>query len=118
MKRKKAKAPDFSKPLSFRDEPIEKVKQRAEKLSDLKNIGPESEKALTKAGICSVEIFFRWGWQKVFSKLVESNPKNRHAVFAYALIGAEKNTHWANISEADKSEARSLSQKLKSKREK
>lgn len=109
----KSKKINLLVPQMFRDEPIEVKLKTAAKISDLKNLGPASEKQFKAAGIKSVSQFTKLGWQKTFKKLVKADPKNRHAVFAYALIGALKNIDWHQISEADKKAARDLSKQLK-----
>lgn len=97
----------------FRDEPNEEYFSRAKKISDLKNLGPESEKILNKAGIKTAQQFLKLGWKKCYVKMVQVNPRNRHSVFAYALIGAEKNIEWSRISDKDKEQARALTAELK-----
>ncbi len=107
------KKEDFTRPLSFREESIESVLQRATRISDLKNLGPASESALQSAGINNIDQFIKLGWIEVMKMLVAHNPRNRHSIFAYAIIGAEKNLFWNKISEADKVAARSLMAELK-----
>ena len=105
----------FTKPKMFRDEPASEVIAKAQKISDFKNLGPATEKHFLKAGIKTANQFVKLGWKKTLVKLVESDPKNRHSLFAYALIGALKNQDWNAISEKDKAEARSFSASLKPK---
>lgn len=114
----KRKPSPFAKPLSFRDVPIERVLEVADKLSDLKNLGPESEKALQRAGVKTVKQFIKLGWEEVMVRLVKENPKNRHSMFAYAIIGATQNVYWNKISEEDKLAARNLMAAMKSKSKK
>lgn len=109
----KTRRPDFSKPLSFRDESIESVLQRATRIVDLKNLGPSSELALKAAGIKTLDQFMKLGWVAIMKRLVAHNPRNRHSIFAYAIIGAEKNIFWNQIAEKDKAAARALMQELK-----
>lgn len=104
---------DTRKPSMFSDEPAQEKLKKAQKISDLKNLGPASETAFKKAGIKNVQQFIKLGWQKSFEKLVKSNPKNRHSIFAYALIGALQNIEWNQISETDKLAAKNLAKKLK-----
>lgn len=104
---------DTSKPMMFRDEPIQEKMKTAKKISDLKNLGPSSETAFARAGIKTAQQFIKLGWKKTMARLVKSNPKNRHSIFAYALIGAEKNIMWNKISEIDKAEAREFTKSLK-----
>lgn len=102
------------KPQMFSDEPVEVVLQKATKISDLKNLGPESEKTFLKAGIKSPQQVFKLGWKKVMKKLYDSNPnKNGHSIFAYAVIGAVQGKIWNGISEQDKAEARQFMKSLK-----
>lgn len=69
---------DTSRPRMFGDEPVVERLKKASKISDLMNLGPATEKSLTKAGIKTVDQFVKLGWKKVLVKLVELNPKNRH----------------------------------------
>jgi hypothetical protein len=107
---------DTRRPRMFSDEPIQDVLNKAKKISDLKNLGPSTEAAFAKAGIKSIEQFVRIGWKKSMEKLVKANPKNRHSLFAYALIGALKNQQWNAISDQDKQEARAFCASLKPKK--
>ncbi len=99
----------------FSDEsPTERIK-KAQKISDLKNLGPVSEVEFAKAGIKSVDHFVKMGWKKALIKLTKSNPKNRHSIYAYALIGALENLEWNRISDSQKQEAREFTKSLKPK---
>lgn len=100
-------------PRMFKDEPAENILSKAQRISDLKNLGPASENEFQKAGIKSAHQFIKLGWKKALSKLVKVNSKNRHSIFAYALIGALKNQEWNRISEEDKLEARLFVSSLK-----
>jgi len=104
---------DTRRPRMFSDEPIEQVLTQAKKISDLKNLGPSSEVTFAKAGIKTAQQFIKMGWKKAMILLVKSNPKNRHSLFAYAIIGALKNLEWNGISEEDKKEAREFTASLK-----
>ena len=97
----------------FSEESADTYLANAKKISDLKNLGPASEIQLKNAKITSVKQLVGLGWKGAFKRLVRSNPKNRHAVFAYALIGALSNKQWNQISEQEKVEARQLSASLK-----
>lgn len=104
---------DTRRPRMFSDEPIEVALAKAKTILDLKNLGPASVASFTKAGIKTVPQFVKLGWQKTFEKMVKVNPKNRHTMFAYALIGALQNVDAFHISDADKAAAKALSAKLK-----
>jgi hypothetical protein len=110
---KKAKSINTKIPQMFRDEPAELILKQAKKISDLKNLGPVSEVNFAKAGIKSAQQFAKLGWKKTMLKLVKSDPKNRHSIYAYALIGALKNLEWNRISQEDKDEARKFVASLK-----
>lgn len=97
----------------FRDEPAEQALARAQVISDLKNLGPQTEKYFLKAGIKTAAELRRLGWKKAMIKLVASNPKHRHSLFAYALIGALKNLDWNAIPDEEKKAAREFCASLK-----
>lgn len=100
------KITQFKKPSMFRDELPSAVLEKAKVISDLKNLGPTSEKVFSKAGIKTAQQFIKLGWKKAMIKLVESDPRNRHTMFAYALIGALTNREWNGLSEIEKAEAK------------
>lgn len=97
---------DTSKPRMFSDEPAEQTLAHAKKISDLKNLGPTTEQVFHKAGIKTAQQFIKMGWKKALIQLVKSNPKNRHTIFAYVLIGALTNKEWNRLSDEEKIEAR------------
>lgn len=103
-------------PKMFGDESFETVLQKAKSLRDLKNLGPMTESVMHKAGIKTIKQFVKLGWKKSMIKLVKFSPKTRHAMFAYALIGALKNIDAFNISEEDKIVAKKLCADLKPKK--
>lgn len=107
---------DTRKPRMFSDDSSEIVLEKAIKISDLKNLGPSSEKEFSKAGIKTAKQFIKMGWQKAYEKLVKVNPKNRHTVFAYALIGAINNKPWFKLSEEEKKQAKEFTFFLKKKK--
>lgn len=104
---------DTRKPRMFSDAPVEVVIKSAVRISDMKNLGPASEKAFQKAGIKTVAQFVKLGWKGTMKKLAKSDRRNIHAMFAYAVIGALKNREWNGISEDDKAEARSYMNELR-----
>ena len=104
---------DTRKPRMFSDVPVEVVIKGAVKISDLKNLGPASEKVFHKAGIKTVAQFVKLGWKGAMKKLAKSDSRNIHAMFAYAVIGALKNREWSGISESEKAEARSFMNELR-----
>jgi hypothetical protein len=107
---------DTRRPKMFSDEPAKVALTKAKKISDLKNLGPQAEKHFQKAGIKSVQAFVKMGWEKAFAKLAKADPKLRHTLYAYALIGALKNKNWLELSPQEKADAKALNQKLKPKK--
>lgn len=99
---------DTRTPRMFSDEPVALALQNAERISDLKNLGPTAERQFQKAGIKTAKKFIELGWKKSLLKLIKANPKNRHSIFAYTLIGALENKEWNRISEDAKQEARNF----------
>lgn len=106
---------DTRRPRMFSDEPVENPLETARKISDLKNLGPESEKTFIKAGIKTPQQLIKMGWKKAMTQLCKSNPKANHSIFAYAVIGALQNKFWSRISEEDKLEARRFMKSLREK---
>ncbi len=99
---------DTRTPRMFSEQPVEEVLKSAKKISDLKNLGAITEKEFVKIGITSAQQFIKLGWKKALFKLVQKNPRNRHSMFAYALIGALTNTELSRITDAEKAEARAF----------
>jgi predicted flap endonuclease-1-like 5' DNA nuclease len=112
-KKEKPEKIDTRRPRMFSDEPAQQVLSAATKISDLKNLGPVSEKVFKKAGIKTAQQFIKMGWKKALVMLVKDNPKNAHSLFTYALIGALKNQEFSHISDADKIEAQSFTKELR-----
>lgn len=109
---------DTRRPQMFRDEPAEDRLKKAQRISDLKNLGPTTEKHFAKAGIKGVSHFVKLGWKKTMLLLIKSNPKTAHPLYAYALIGALKNLDWNQIPESDKQASKDFIRDLKSKNKK
>lgn len=103
---------DTRTPRMFSDEPAEDVLKKAKRISDLKNFGPKTEEAFHKAGIKTVPQFLKLGWKRAMEKLAKVDPKNRHSLFAYAIIGAITNKDWNAITEQEKEEARNFVRSL------
>ena len=99
----------------FQDEPADERFRQAKSISELMNLGPTAEKQFAAAGIKSAAQFRQLGWQKTMKKLVACNPKHRHSLYAYAIIGALQNIIWNKIPEMDKAAARAFCAELKSK---
>ncbi|MFS4459717.1 TfoX/Sxy family DNA transformation protein [Bdellovibrio sp. HCB2-146] len=103
---------DTRRPRLFSDEPAEEKLKTAKKISDLKNLGSVTEKQFAKVGITTAAQFIKLGWKKTMVKLVAANPKHRHSIYAYALIGALQNVEFNRISDSEKQEAREFVRSL------
>lgn len=108
---------DTRRPRMFSDEPAEEKLKNVKKISDFKNLGATSEQHFQKAGIKTPQQFIKMGWKKAMEKLVASNPKTRHTIYAYALIGALTNKDAFHITEEEKAEARLFTKSLAPKKE-
>jgi len=97
---------DTRTPRMFSDESPAEVFKKAKRISDLKNLGPKAEETFHKAGIKTVQQFVKLGWKKTMQKLIKVDPKNRHSLYAYAIIGALTNKDWGALTEQEKEEAR------------
>ncbi|MCC2678348.1 MAG: hypothetical protein K0R29_924 [Pseudobdellovibrio sp.] len=112
--KKKSVTVDTRRPRMFSEEKsFAEIEKTVSSIAELKNLGPATEKHFHKAGIKTVAQFKNLGWKKTLAQLVKSNPKHRHSLFAYALIGALKNQEWFRISEEEKLEAREFTATLK-----
>lgn len=103
---------DTRKPRMFSDEPAEQVLQVAKKISDLKNMGEVTERNFHRAGIKTAQQFIKMGWKKAMMKMVALDPKFRHTMYAYTLIGALTNKEWNGLSAEEKIEARDFTKSL------
>ena len=99
---------DTRTPRMFSDEPVQEALAKAVKITDLKNLGEVTAKQFASVGIKTAPQFIKLGWKKTMQKLVEKDPKYRHSIYAYALIGALTNTEFSRISAAEKEEARNF----------
>ena len=99
-----------AKPTMFSDAPNVNILETANRLSDLKNIGPNLEALFHKAGIKSVTQFKKLGWKKSLVIFVKHNPKMCHSMFTYVLIGALTDRY--KITEEERQEAREFTHSL------
>jgi len=106
---------DCRRPRMFSDDDVALDFAKLKNISDLKNLGPSSEKEFHQAGIRTPRQFQKLGWKKALQKLVKVNPKNAHAVYAYALIGALSNKEWFRLSVSEKEGAQAFTRKLRKK---
>ena len=71
-------------------------------LSNLKGLGPKSEKCLNEIGINTREDLERLGAVRSFIKLKNECSIKPSLNFLYAIVGALENEHWANIAKSEK----------------
>lgn len=100
-------------PRMFSEENAKARLAQAQSITDLKNLGPSSEKEFHRAGIKSAQQLLKMGWVKAYIQLVRHNPRNCHSMFAYAIIGAVQNIEWNRISIEEKHQAQKLSAELR-----
>ena len=72
------------------------------KLSDLKGLGPKSEKTLNKIGIYTKADLQKIGAVKAFIKLKKESDFNPSLNYLYAMVGALENKHWTEIAKAER----------------
>ena len=72
------------------------------KLSELKGLGPKSERCLNEIGIHTKEQLEKIGAVKAFIKLKKECSINPGLNFLYAMVGALEDKHWADIVKSDK----------------
>ena len=73
------------------------------RLSDLKGFGPKSEDILGQVGITSVEDFMDSDPYELYKQLKE-NVKGTGLNSIYAIIGAQQDLHWQEVSRTRKTE--------------
>ncbi len=71
-------------------------------LSNLKGIGPKSEKCLIEVGIRTEQQLREVGAIRAFIKLKKECSTAPSLNFLYALVGALENEHWVNIAGNEK----------------
>jgi len=71
-------------------------------LSDLKGLGPKSEKLLNELGICSESELRDYGPIRAFIKLKKECSVTPSLNLLYAMVGALENKHWIEISRTEK----------------
>lgn len=72
------------------------------KLSDLKGLGPKSEKTLNEIGIYTKADLQKIGAVKAFIKLEKECNFNPSLNYLYAMVGALENKHWTEIAKVEK----------------
>ena len=71
-------------------------------LSELKGIGPESEKRLNAIGIFTKQQLQDTGPVAAFIKLTQLASVKPSLNFLYAMVGALEDQHWAGIARTEK----------------
>jgi len=72
------------------------------KLSELKGLGPKSEKCLKEIGISTKEQLEKVGAVKAFIELQKKSNINPSLNFLYAMVGALEGKHWADIAKSER----------------
>ena len=72
------------------------------KLSELKGLGPKSQKCLHEIGIETPEHLKEIGAVRAFIKLRKECSTKPSLNFLYALVGALEGAHWAQIAKKEK----------------
>ncbi len=66
------------------------------KISEMRNLGPASEKMLKKIGITNSDQLINVGPEKAF-RLMEEKGIKPHTSFLYAMIGAATDRSWFDV---------------------
>jgi len=72
------------------------------KISDLKGLGPKSEKYLNAIGIYTREDLEAVGAVPAYLRLIESGQIIPHLSFLYAIVGALQDRSWLDIAKNEK----------------
>ncbi|OMH39153.1 TfoX/Sxy family DNA transformation protein [Motiliproteus sp. MSK22-1] len=73
------------------------------RLRDLKGFGPKSEEILARVDVNSVEEFMAIDPYELYAKL-KKTVKGTGMNSIYAIIGAQENIHWQDVSRTRKTE--------------
>ncbi len=73
------------------------------RISDLKGLGPKSEKCLNEIGIYTSDDLEAMGPIRAFIKLKRECSIKPSLNFLYAMVGALENKHWVDIARDEKS---------------
>lgn len=71
-------------------------------LSQLKGLGPKSEKWLNEIGIFTKADLEKIGVVKTYIKLQKGCSTKPSMNFLYAMVGALENEHWAKIAKSER----------------
>ncbi|GIL21248.1 MAG: hypothetical protein BroJett041_23620 [Candidatus Jettenia caeni] len=109
---------DISRPRMFSESDADFKISKKTKITELKNLGPATEKEFLAVGIKTAHDLKKLGWKKAMIKLIDHNPKNAHLIFAKAIIGGLTNKPWFQIDAQTESEAKEFLNKIRSDRKK
>lgn len=73
------------------------------KLSNLKGLGPKSEKLLNEIGIYTRDDLNKTGAIQAYIKLANESQIKPSLNFLYAMVGALEDKHWTDIAKSEKS---------------
>ncbi len=71
-------------------------------LSQLKGLGPKSEKYLNEIGIYTKEELGEMGAVQAYIKLQKEGSIKPSMNFLYAMVGAIENVHWMEIAKSER----------------
>ena len=72
------------------------------KLSQLKGLGPKSEKLLNEIGVYTKEDLEKIGAVNAFLALKKQGTVKPSLNFLYAMVGALQDEHWVNIAKTER----------------
>ena len=78
------------------------AKEAPTRLRDLRNLGPSSERSLTRVGIRTPEDLDEIGAAEAFRRLAEAGTPNLTRVFLWALAGALLDLDWRELPASEK----------------
>jgi hypothetical protein len=82
-------------------------------IEDARNLGPKTGAELRAVGIGTLEKLRDIGWEAALERVIERFPERANLNMAAALIGAERDCDWREVSSNDKAYARKLLERLR-----
>jgi len=89
------------------------------RISEMRNLGPASEKDLIAAGFFAADQVIALGPEATFLRMLEArrvqgrSAKACHAAYLYALYGAVNDVDWRDMPEKTKTEFKALTAELR-----
>ena len=92
------------------------MRKAPKRFAAIAGFGPVCTPELRAAGIDSSEQIRQLGWQEAYLSWIARFPERINVNAAVAMIAAEQNVRWLDVSPEDKERARSLVRRLRSRR--